>query len=122
MSNPTSMYTVTVLSVKQYPVHEFGVYIHGTPVVVSLRDVKMSSVDGAKTWPSVDMFTGRGINAIDEGCVLDVYYIGAWNVHTSALHGARVTLSESNPSVSTVPTSVLPTSVLPTRRKRSSMQ
>jgi hypothetical protein len=116
------MYTATVLAIKQYPVHEIGILLHGTPVVVSLRDVKMAPVDGVKTWPSVEMFSGRGVGNIEEGCVLKVYDIGTWNVNTSALHGARVTLSDVCPAVSVVPTSGLPTSVLPTRRKWTSME
>jgi hypothetical protein len=82
----------TVLSVKQYPSEEFGVLLHGTGAVVTLRDVKIFIPEGP-----VDrlVLVGGSHNTRDivEGTELVLNDVGAWDVNTTALHHARVTIS-----------------------------
>jgi hypothetical protein len=88
--------TATVLSVKQYPSEEFGVLLHGTGAVVSLRDVKIFIPDPPRGFqgPASKLFGGsHDTRNIVEGVELVLNELGVWNVNTTAFHHSRVTIS-----------------------------
>jgi hypothetical protein len=96
MDVSTKAVSATVLSVKQYPSEEFGVILHGTGAVVSLRDVKMFMPDPPRgsQGPASRLFGGsHDTRNIVEGTELVLNDVGAWNVNTTAFHHARVTIS-----------------------------
>lgn len=106
------------------------VLLHGSPAVITLRDVNMYVPDMSNTaevqWPSTAIFNKAPcVDDIYEGAELILVECGTWNVYTAAMHGARVMLS-GNGVHSTEPVSggrtVPAVVVLPTRRKRTSMQ
>lgn len=87
----------TVLSVKRYPNEEFGVMIHSTGAVVTIRDVKIFVADALDSshGPAGGAMRGsQDTRDIQEGTQLMLNDVGVWNVNTTALHHARVTIGD----------------------------
>ena len=89
----STMMTATVLFVKRYPCDEFAVKFDQSPAVIGLRDVKLfvSGETGSAT-----MGHGlRSVSDIREGMKLVIHDAGVWNVKTTALHCAKVSLDNN---------------------------
>jgi hypothetical protein len=87
----------TVLSVKRYPSEEFGVMIHSTGAVVTIKDVKIFVTNSlsASNGPASGLLSGsQDTRDIQEGTQLVLNDVGVWNVNTTALHHARVTIGD----------------------------
>jgi hypothetical protein len=87
----------TVLSVKRYPSEEFGVMIHSTGAVITIKDVKIFVTNslGASHGPASGLMSGsQDTRDIQEGTQLVLNDVGVWNVNTTALHHARVTIGD----------------------------
>lgn len=126
-----NMMTATVLCMKQYPCDEWAVKLDQRPVVIGLRDVKIyvHPVSHEGGYESCL----RSVTDIRVGMKLILHEMGVWNVNTSALHSAKVSLERK----STIGTDlggepgtnaslvrhedVKCTAVLPQRRKHSAM-
>ena len=123
--------TATVLCMKQYPCDEWAVKLDERPVVISLRDVKIYV-------PPVSNEGGyesslRSVTDIRVGMKLILHEMGVWNVNTTALHSAKVSLERKSaigldlgeePEITKSPVRHEPvkcTAVLPQRRKHSAM-
>jgi hypothetical protein len=137
MITPTSYIRGTVLFVKYHPTEDFVVSLHGSPAVVTLRDVKMYKPFASVVPPTHDaqpLFSDTVFNDqltihdIREGSELILVDVGVWNVRTSAIHGGQVILSGGSGYKTTGCGGVSSkgfistTATLPQRRKRTSMQ
>jgi hypothetical protein len=123
--------TGTVLGMKMHPTDEISVKLHGRPVVISLRNVKISTPGEAQPVHRHGNYTNiRNMRDICEGMSLVLDEIGVWNVNTTAFHGGNMRLAvdvgsdtnrsevvEVNRGEATGPSS----SVLPQRRKHAAM-
>jgi hypothetical protein len=89
----SSSFSATVLCTKRYPREEFGVILHGTGVVITLRDVQMfMPVQQQSQGPASGLSGSYNTRDIKEGTELVLHDVGVWNVTTTALHRARVTI------------------------------
>jgi len=70
--------TATVLMVKRYPSEEFAVIMDTSPAVFTLRDVQY-----------LDLHAN---NLIQEGSRVMLHTVGVWNVHTTCMHRANISL------------------------------
>lgn len=128
--------TGTVLLVKMYPNEGVSVKLDGLPVVVTLRNVQISTPTLSHTQAPGDCTRGlRNVRDICEGMSLIFHDMGVWNVNTTAFHNASVSLyNDSDRSggkcQSTMPPACNVSSsgpafkssaVLPKRRKHSAM-
>jgi hypothetical protein len=77
----------TVLMVKRYPSEEFAVIMDTSPAVFTLRDVQY--------------FYPLANNLIQEGSRVMLHTVGHWNVHTSAMHRANISLWHDKTTVDT---------------------
>jgi hypothetical protein len=113
-----SVVTGTVLLAKRYPQDEFAVKLHGSAAVVSLRDVCLLTPEMAQRFheaskevssdavaPVAPVFRCSGglvnVSRIEEGATLVLHDVGVWNVNTTALHGAKVTLNDDDGGTTT---------------------
>jgi hypothetical protein len=95
VSVPKSL-SATVLLVKRYPCEEFGILLHSTGAVVTIRDVKIFVPEShLSQGPASGLLCGsRDTREIEEGTQLVLNDVGVWNVNTTALHHARVTIGD----------------------------
>jgi hypothetical protein len=96
VAGSTCMLSATVLSVKvTYKFTEFGVLLHKSGAVVSLRDVKIFTPEAVRSQGPASGLLGVGyaFNDIKEGTPILINDVGTWNPVTTALHNARVTIT-----------------------------
>jgi len=118
MLTPTSTLTppmtATVLNIKHYPTEEIVVLLDGSPAVITLRNVKITSFGNNMT-----------IHDVVQGAWLLLVEPGTWNVNTATFDNCQVIMREqeceptNTACIQSKPPSVVP---LPARRKRKPMQ
>jgi hypothetical protein len=82
--------TATVLCIKQYPCDEWAVKLDQSPVVIGLRDVKIYNPD------ECNGSYLRSVTDIRVGMNLIMHDTGVWNVNTTTLHNAKVSLNQKS--------------------------